>query len=221
MLPHLPKPMAFLSLSFRLVVVVATTTATATKTSLKKWICAALNFIALIPSRLIRQMLAILLELNSKGLHQSSGREKESCCRLFPFSTKREIRQFHVVVVQWRQRNVQKSVLHVQSCCFPCLNLLIFFCSRCCRRRHCVNALFYDDDDDDGNENGNRIRLAKLHVQHAFLYLSLPSLHDYDVKMPIIMATFKIRNGEWEWGTGNGERGTGNEERGIFKSGNL
>ena len=30
-----------------------------------KWICAASNFIALIPSRLIRQMLQISLELNS------------------------------------------------------------------------------------------------------------------------------------------------------------
>ena len=38
--------------------VYATTTATATKTSLKKWICVASNFIVLIPSRLIRQMLA-------------------------------------------------------------------------------------------------------------------------------------------------------------------
>ena len=37
---------------------------------------------------------------------------------MFPSSTKREIRHFHVVVVQWRQRNVQKSVIHVQSCCF-------------------------------------------------------------------------------------------------------
>ena len=33
-------------------------TTRATKTSLTKWICAASNFIALIPSRLIRQMLA-------------------------------------------------------------------------------------------------------------------------------------------------------------------
>ena len=40
---------------------------------------------------------------------------------MFTFSTKREIRHFHVVVVQRRQRNVQKSVMHVQSCCF-------FFC---------------------------------------------------------------------------------------------
>ena len=44
--------------------------ATATKRSLKKWIRAASNFIAPIPSRLIRQMLAkIFLELESKGLY--------------------------------------------------------------------------------------------------------------------------------------------------------
>ena len=40
------------------------------------------------------------LELNSNGLHQSSGKEKGSCCLLLLSSTKREIRQFHVVVVQ-------------------------------------------------------------------------------------------------------------------------
>ena len=28
----------------------------------------------------------------------------------------------HVVVAQWRQRNVQKSVMDVQSCCFAKLN---------------------------------------------------------------------------------------------------
>ena len=42
----------------------------------------------------------MFLELNSKGLYQSSGKEKESCCLVFPSSTKREIRHFHVVVVQ-------------------------------------------------------------------------------------------------------------------------
>ena len=50
---------------------------------------------------------------SSESLHKTS-------------STKREIRHFHVVVVQWRQINVQKSVMHVQSCCFPNLNLLLF-----------------------------------------------------------------------------------------------
>ena len=70
-------------------------------------------------------MLAIFLELNSNlGLYQSSGKGKESCCLLFPSSTKREIRHFHVVVVQRRLRNVQKSVMHVQNCCFANLKFL-------------------------------------------------------------------------------------------------
>ena len=60
----------------------------------------------------------IFLELNSKRLYQSSGKENESRCLVFTSSTKREIRLFHVLVVQRRQRNVQKSVMHVQSCCF-------------------------------------------------------------------------------------------------------
>ena len=63
------------------------------------------------------------LELNSKGLYQSSGNEKGSWCFVFPPSTKRENRRFHVVVVL---RNVQKSVMHVQSCCFACLTYYFF-----------------------------------------------------------------------------------------------
>ena len=34
---------------------------------------------------------------------------------------------FRVVVVQWRQRNVQKSVMHVQSCIFTYWTLFSFF----------------------------------------------------------------------------------------------
>ena len=77
-----------------------------------------------IPSRSIRQIVANFLELNSKEVYRSS--EKENCCLVFTSSTKRENMKFHVVVVQRRQRNVQKSVIHVQSCCFvnlrPCLH---------------------------------------------------------------------------------------------------
>ena len=36
----------------------------------------------------------------------------------FPFSSKLKLWSFHVVVVQGRQRNVQKSVMHMQSYCF-------------------------------------------------------------------------------------------------------
>ena len=39
---------------------------------------------------------------------------------------KREIRHFHVVVVQRQQRNVEKSVMHLQSGCFANPNQLLF-----------------------------------------------------------------------------------------------
>ena len=52
---------------------------------------------------------------------------------LFTFSLKSKIRQFHVVVVQKRQRNLQESEMHVQSCCFARPNLLLFWRSRCRR----------------------------------------------------------------------------------------
>ena len=79
----------------------------------------------------------ISLELNSKGLYQSSGKEKKNCCFVFPSSTKREIWHVHVVVVQRRLRKVQKSGMHVQSGCFANLNLSVF-----CRSRYrCVSSL--------------------------------------------------------------------------------
>ena len=49
----------------------------------------------------------MFLELNSKRLHQSSGKEKESCCLVYSSSAK--FRNFYVVVVQQRQRNVEKK----------------------------------------------------------------------------------------------------------------
>ena len=80
------------------------------------------------------------LESNSKRLYRSSGKEKESSL-VFTSSTIREIMHFHVVVVQWRERCVQKSVMHVQSCCFANLNQLLFCRSSWRRCRPCLNAL--------------------------------------------------------------------------------
>ena len=64
---------------------------------------------------------------NNKRAGPSQQTEKESCCLVFVSSTKREIRHYHVVVVQRRLKNEQKRVMHVQSCCFANLNLLLFF----------------------------------------------------------------------------------------------
>ena len=85
-----------------------------------------------IPTRPIRQMLANFSGI--KDCTQVREKGKDNRCLVFMSPTKREIRHFHVVVVQRRLRNVQKSVMHVQSCCFANLNLLLFWRSRCLRR---------------------------------------------------------------------------------------
>ena len=81
--------------------------------------------------------------------------------------------------------------MHVQSCCFANLNLFLFCRSGCRRCRRCLSSLLgtLRSDDGDGNWNFKKIivkisKTTTLHVHHAFLYISLPSLHDYDEKMP-------------------------------------
>ena len=59
-----------------------------------------------------------VLKLDFKGPYLILEREIQFRRCLFTFSIKREIRHFHVVVVQKRERNIQKSVMHVESCCF-------------------------------------------------------------------------------------------------------
>ena len=96
-------------------------------------------FISFNLSKVIWQLCWLFfLDLNSRRLYQGPGKEKEKfivLCSRPP--QKREIRQFHVIVVQWWQRKVQKRVMHVQSCCFAYLSLLLFcrshwHCSRRC-----------------------------------------------------------------------------------------
>ena len=74
----------------------------------------------------------ILCGINQKGPScLSLEKEKENFCVVLTYSIKRarETRMFYVAVVQQRLRNVQKSVMHVQSCYFANLNLLLFCCS--------------------------------------------------------------------------------------------
>ena len=52
-----------------------------------------------------------------------------------------------------------------------------------------IASLSNDDGDGDGNGNGKYVigwisEKTTLHVHHPFLYISLPSLHDYNVKVP-------------------------------------
>ena len=57
------------------------------------------------------------LKLNSKRPYPNSEREIKFRRCLSTFSTEHEIRHFHVIVVQKRQRNVPKNVMHLRSCC--------------------------------------------------------------------------------------------------------
>ena len=58
-------------------------------------------------------MLAKFSGLNPKGPYVSLEKEKRNFCVVLTYSIRlaREIRKFHVVVVQQRLRNVQKSVI--------------------------------------------------------------------------------------------------------------
>ena len=78
---------------------------------------------------LICQMLAKFSGLNQKWPYVSLEKEKQNFCVVLTYSIRwaREIRQFHVAVVQQRQRNILKSVMHVERCFFANLNLLCFF----------------------------------------------------------------------------------------------
>ena len=79
----------------------------ATKRSLEKWI-----HILSIPVMIILTRLLCQMQANSSGAEFSrtnihAQKEKENF--FIMSSTKREIRKFYVVVVQWQQRNVQKA----------------------------------------------------------------------------------------------------------------
>ena len=62
---------------------------------------------------------------------------------IFLSATKREIRQFHIMVVQGWQRNVEKRMMYMQNCCFANINLqCIALCrSCCCGCHHCFRFL--------------------------------------------------------------------------------
>ena len=53
--------------------------------------------------------------LKCRWPHLSSEREKEICSVVFTPSIKRSLREIHVVVVQWQQRNVQGKLLSCWS----------------------------------------------------------------------------------------------------------
>ena len=59
-----------------------------------------------------------MLELKRGGRARVQTEVLEFIALPFPSSKKLKIWSFHVVVVQGRQRNVQKGVMQGQTCCF-------------------------------------------------------------------------------------------------------
>ena len=77
---------------------------------------------------------------NLKTVSKFRKRKGKLLSHVFTSSIKSEIRHFHVVVVQRRQGNVQKSMMRGQSCFFTNLNLLLFSRSRCRSRLRCLSS---------------------------------------------------------------------------------
>ena len=71
-------------------------------------------------------MLAKFCGVQSERTVSKLEKEKENFCVAYSIKRAREIRKFHVAVLQRRLRNVQKREMHVQSCCFANINLLLF-----------------------------------------------------------------------------------------------
>ena len=61
---------------------------------------------------------------------------------LFTSSIKRQIRRFHVVIVQWTSRKWTKKRGARAELLFWSLKLLFFWSRRCGRRRSCLSSLF-------------------------------------------------------------------------------
>ena len=78
------------------------------------------------------------LGLNLKGPYQSleKGRGSFVSCSPAPWS-----RRVKLGIVLLRLRNVQKSVIHMQSCCFANINLLLFCRSRCFHCQSCLSSI--------------------------------------------------------------------------------
>ena len=107
------------------------------KTWLKKWFCVLSNLIASIWTRSICQMQATFPVVEFLRTLFRLRKMKENSTS----SIKRQIRRFHVVVVQWTSKKSTKKRDARAELLFWSLNLLLFW-SRCCRRRRsCLSSL--------------------------------------------------------------------------------
>ena len=118
----------------------------------------------------------IFQELISWGPHSNSKGEGKIRRRFFTSPTKRAIRNFHVVVVQWQQRNVQKSS------------------SRCRRRRRWLSSLI---------RNTQMKNLADFYVRNKLIMFSSYRARNVTVKCKVFKTRdqreAKSTSSFWSW----------------------
>ena len=88
------------------------------KTSVKNRLRILLIFSRLSQFALLLEIMEFWLELKRGAVARVPTEMLEIIALPFRLSSKLNMWSFHVVVVKEQQRNVQKRVMHVQSCCF-------------------------------------------------------------------------------------------------------
>ena len=137
--------------------------ATATRTSLRKWIWLLSALKQLFLHSYFVKCRQTLLKVFFFFFNPGSERDVKFPRRLFTIAIKRKISHFHVVVVWKRQRNVQKSVTHVQTFFLLIEAIIVFFLSRSLPSRCWIlKSLIERSSCDDGHENVEKKELASF-----------------------------------------------------------
>ena len=118
------------------------------------------------------------LGLNSQEPYPSSLKRKFRR-RLFTSSRKIEIRNFNVVVVQWRQKDVQKSWCTCRHVVLP-IKPIAFLRSRCRRRRRILKSLLTRE----VQSRGARGVMGRRNEGRHSLFYSFPS--------PLVLGSVKL-----------------------------
>ena len=126
------------------------------KTSVKNSLRILLIFSRLSQFALLLEIMEFWLELKRGAVARVPTEMLEIIALPFRFSSKLNMWSFHVVVVKEQQRNVQKRVMHVQSCRFA-HQTYCFFWRSCCRRRRSFVRSLLGNNDGDGNEKDTSI----------------------------------------------------------------
>ena len=92
--------------------------------SLKNWIHTVSDFSDLVQFHFICQMLANFSGVKSERTVSKFRKRKRKLLR--SLKPEHEIRKFHVPVMQWWLRSVQKTVMYMQSYWIAYINLLLF-----------------------------------------------------------------------------------------------